>query len=385
MAGVTLSSGVRTNLQSLQNIAEMLGVSQNRLATGKKVNSALDNPTSYFTALNLNDRSSKLTGLLDGINNGVSTIKAASTGLDSIYKALQSAQGIIDSAKADSGSVSNQAKSSTVVNNATTLSSLGFANADVLTFTDTVTSGTTTVSLGTIGSQNVQDLINKINSQGGGQYTAALNNGNLVVNSNGANAFTITGTTSGAMTAAFGGATTTSSTSGSYDQTKLNSYAKQFNQILSSIDQFAQDASYNGVNLLKAGNDLTINYNEDGSSNTTVASRDVNSAAFGLSDLSLTASTLTDFTNKVSQIKDSLSTVRLYQSEYTAQLSVAQNRQAFTKSLSNILLSGADSLTNADQNEEAANVLALQTRQSLSQSALSLSVQADQAVLQLLR
>jgi len=385
MAGVTLSSGVRTNLQSLQNIAEMLGVSQNRLATGKKVNSALDNPTSYFTALNLNDRSSKLTGLLDGINNGVSTIKAASTGLDSIYKALQSAQGIIDSAKADSGSVSNQAKGTGVVNNATTLSSLGFANADVLTFTDTVTSGTTTVSLGTIGSQNVQDLINKINSQGGGQYTAALNNGNLVVNSNGANAFTITGTTSAAMTATFGGATTTSTTSGSYDQTKLNSYAKQFNQILSSIDQFAQDASYNGVNLLKAGNDLTINYNEDGSSNTTVASRDVNAAAFGLSNLSLTASTLTDFTNKVSQIKDSLSTVRLYQSEYTAQLSVAQNRQAFTKSLSNILLSGADSLTNADQNEEAANVLALQTRQSLSQSALSLSVQADQAVLQLLR
>ncbi|MBN9061631.1 MAG: hypothetical protein BGP06_02330 [Rhizobiales bacterium 65-9] len=385
MAGVTISSGVRTNLQSLQNIAEMLGVSQNRLATGKKVNSALDNPTSYFTALNLNDRSSKLTGLLDGINNGVSTIKAASTGLDSIYKALQSAQGIIDSAKADSGSVSNQAKGTAVVNNATTLTSLGFANADVLTFTDTVTSGTTTVSLGTIGSQNVQDLINKINTQGGGQYTAALNNGNLVVNSNSANAFTITGTTSAAMTAAFGGATTTSTTSGSYDQTKLNSYAKQFNQVLSSIDQFAKDASYNGVNLLKAGNDLTINYNEDGSSNTTVASRDVNAAAFGLSNLSLTASTLTDFTNKVSQIKDSLSAVRLYQSEYTAQLSVAQNRQSFTKSLSNILLSGADSLTNADQNEEAANVLALQTRQSLSQSALSLSVQADQAVLQLLR
>lgn len=381
---VTLSAGVRTNLLSLQNISNLLTVSQERLATGKKVNSALDNATSYFTALTLNDRSSKLNTLLDGIGNGISTIKAASSGLDSVYKQLQAAQGIVDSAKSDSGTGTNQARSSTVVNNATTLASLGFADNDVLTFTDNVTSGTTTVNLGTIGAKNVQDLINTINSGTGGVYTAAINNGNLTVNSTGQNAFTITNTTAAAITASFGTGATSVPSSG-YDQTKLNSYAKQFNSILTSIDQLAQDSSFNGVNLLKAGNDLTIKYNEDGTSSSTVTSRDVNAASFGLSNISLTAGTISDFTNKVSQIKDALSSVRLYQSEYTAQLSIAQNRQEFSKSLSNILSSGADALTNADQNAEAANVLALQTRQSLSQSALSLSVQADQAVLQLLR
>ena len=381
---ITLSSGVRTNLQSLQGTASLLAQSQERLATGKKVNSALDNATAFFTAKGLSDRSSKLNSLLDGIGNGISTIKAASTGLDGIYKSLQAAQGIIDSVKADSGGATNQARGSTVVNNATTLASLGFADNDVLTFTDNVTSGTTTFNLGTIGTKNVQDLINTINSGGGGLYTAGLNNGNLVINSSSANAFTVTNTTAAAITGALGTGAT-SVPAGSYDQTKLNSYAKQFNSILTSIDQTANDSSFNGVNLLKAGNDLTIQYNEDGTSSSTVASRDVNAASFGLANVSLTASTLTDFTNKVQQIKDALSNVRLYQSEYTSQLSIAQNRQEFSKSLSAILLTGADALTNADQNEEAANVLALQTRQQLSQSALSLSVQADQAVLSLLR
>ncbi|WP_342361527.1 flagellar protein [Terrarubrum flagellatum] len=381
---ITLSAGVRSNLQALQGVASLLASTQNRLATGKKINNALDDPSAFFTAQNLSDRSGKLTKLLDGINTGVSTIKAASTGLDSIYKQLQSAQGIIDSVKANSGSVSNQAKSTTVVNNATTLSSLGFVNNDTITLTDTVTSGTTTISLGTIGTHNVQDLINSINAQGNGQYTAGISNGNFYINSNSANAFNITGTTAAAITATFG-TTTGSTTSGSYDQTTLNSYAKQFNSILSSIDQFANDSSFNGVNLLKSGNDLTIKYNEDGTSNSTVTSRNADSASFGLSSVSLTASTVTDFTSKISTITSALSSVRLYQSDYASQLSIAQNRQDFTKSLADLLTTGSDNLTNADQNLEAANVLALQTRQSLGQSALSLSNQADQAVLQLLR
>lgn len=391
---ITLSSGVRTNLQSLQGISDLLNTAQNRLATGKKVNSALDNPSSFFTALNLSDRSTKLNGLLDGINNGVSTIKAASSGLDSIYKSLQTAQGILDSVKADAGSTSNSVRSTATVNGATPLNGgvpdLNFANSDQITFTDTVSGAITTISLGaTAASDNVQDLINKVNAQGNGVYTASLNNSNIVFTSNSGNAFTLasTGGAGAGVSTLFGGvvASVTSIPSSGVDQNKLNSYAKQLNTVFDSIDQFAADSSFNGVNLLKSGNDLKINYNEDGTSNTTVASRQVDAASFGLTDVSLTASTLTDFANKATQLKDALSSVRLYQSEYTSTLSIAQNRQSFSKSLSDILQTGADNLTNADQNQEAANVLALQTRQSLSQSALSLSVQADQAVLQLLR
>lgn len=387
---ITLSSGVRTNLQSLQGISDLLNTAQNRLATGKKVNSALDNPSSFFTAQNLSDRSTKLNGLLDGINNGVSTVKAASSGLDSIYKSLQTAQGIVDSVKADAAKAANQLRG-TVTTLTSTLAldggvpDLNFANNDEITFTDNVTGGQTVIDLGaTAAADTVQDLIDKINAQGNGVYSASLNNGALTLTSTSSNAFTVSTTTAGSATAMLGA--TLASTVGTVDQGKINSYAKQFNDVLDSIDQFAADSSFNGVNLLKAGNDLTINYNEDGSSKSTVTSRDITAANFNLADINATGTgTVTDFTNKLQMLKDALSSVRQYQTEYASTLSIAQNRQSFSKSLSDILQTGADNLTNADQNQEAANVLALQTRQSLSQSALSLSVQADQAVLQLLR
>ncbi|WP_422678198.1 hypothetical protein [Bosea beijingensis] len=71
MASTILSNGVRNNLLTLQQTTAQQGVIQNRLATGRKVNSAIDNPVNYFTAASLSDRSSQLTGLLDGISNGI--------------------------------------------------------------------------------------------------------------------------------------------------------------------------------------------------------------------------------------------------------------------------------------------------------------------------
>src|SRR5262245_23272160 len=74
---ITLSAGVRQNLLALQNTASLLGITQNRLATGKKVNSALDNPTSFFTSSALSSRASDLSKLLDSMANGINTVKAA--------------------------------------------------------------------------------------------------------------------------------------------------------------------------------------------------------------------------------------------------------------------------------------------------------------------
>ncbi|HWL72928.1 MAG TPA: hypothetical protein VNQ74_03545, partial [Burkholderiaceae bacterium] len=83
---------------SLQTTADLMARTQNRLATGKKVNSALDNPISYFTSQSLSNRASDLTALLDSIANGVQTIKAADTGITSLTKLVQSAQAIANQA-----------------------------------------------------------------------------------------------------------------------------------------------------------------------------------------------------------------------------------------------------------------------------------------------
>ena len=103
MSGIVLSASVRQNLLSLQSTASLLATTQNDLSTGNKVNSALDNPTSYFTAQSLNNRASDINNLLDGIANGVQVLQAANTGITSLQK-------LIDSAK----SIANQALQTTV-------------------------------------------------------------------------------------------------------------------------------------------------------------------------------------------------------------------------------------------------------------------------------
>src|ERR1700754_5189693 len=94
MTGIVLSASVRQNLLSLQSTASLLATTQNDLATGKKVNSALDNPTNFFTAQGLDNRASDISNLLDGIGNGVQVLQAANTGITSLQKLVDSAKSI---------------------------------------------------------------------------------------------------------------------------------------------------------------------------------------------------------------------------------------------------------------------------------------------------
>jgi flagellin-like hook-associated protein FlgL len=98
MSGIVLSSSVRQNLLSLQSTADLLATTQNRLATGKKVNTALDNPTNFFTAQSLDSRAGDINNLLDGIGNGVQVLQAANTGITSLQKLVDTAKSIANQA-----------------------------------------------------------------------------------------------------------------------------------------------------------------------------------------------------------------------------------------------------------------------------------------------
>src|SRR3954454_24196108 len=91
LSNITLSAAVRQNLLSLQGTADLLSSTQGRLASGKKVNSALDNPTNFFTAAGLDARSSDISNLLDSIGNGVQVLQAADTGITSLSKLVETA------------------------------------------------------------------------------------------------------------------------------------------------------------------------------------------------------------------------------------------------------------------------------------------------------
>ncbi|WP_332667654.1 flagellin N-terminal helical domain-containing protein, partial [Aeromicrobium sp.] len=197
MANTILTSGVRANLLTLQQTTAEQGVIQNRLATGKRVNSAIDNPVNFFTSLGLNDRSNELKGLLDGISNGIQTITAASQGIDSITKLVQSLQSTIKQAQADAAANRpNKVGTADVLANAVEVTDTGgksrkdialdkrlgeaavparataadtghLINTTVNTnMALTVSAGSTTYTVDLAATATVRDLVNEINKSG---------------------------------------------------------------------------------------------------------------------------------------------------------------------------------------------------------------------------
>src|SRR3954453_2208940 len=272
MSDIVLTAGVRANLLQLQSTAATITNTQSKLATGKRVNSALDNPINFFTAQGLSNRASDLTNLLDSMSTAISTIQAANNGLTSITKLVQSAQALASQA----------------------------------------------------------------------QQTP--------------------------------------------DSTVRQGLATQFNAIKTQIDQLAGDSGFNGINLLDSANNaagLTVQLNERGTSSVNIAAVDSTTTGLAINNSTNNWASTADITAASTELTAALTTLRSQAQAFGSQLSTVQIRQDFTKAMVNTLQSGSDALTLADSNEEGANLLALQTRQQLSTTALSLASQASQAVLRL--
>lgn len=470
---VNLSKAVRQNLLSLQSTAAAMATTQNRLATGLKVNSALDNPTNFFTASSLNSRAGDMSNLLDSMSNGIKTIEAADNGLTSITKTVESMQSTLRQARQDKSFKT----ASYTVDDAVTSGNISFSGGAVgttavdvsLTKTEKTTAATVpavvvgdngkqfTVSDGTTATANItlatgdtaDDIVTKINAAtttAGNGIVASNDNGSIKLTSTAGAAITVAEgtTTGGAAVLGFGadadvaktadelvseinantslddkvtasndngklriqnlstqdltvdGVSSSGSTDGTSSGATINgndtrkNLAKQFNELRDQLDKFADDASFNGINLLR-GDKLKLTFNETGTSTIDIQAKDADGAATSVNNSTLGITTVadTDFDSdasldsKLGTLSDALGALRSQSSAFGSNLSIVQNRQDFTKSMINTLETGAANLTLADTNEEAANLLALQTRQQLSSSALSMASQADQAVLRL--
>jgi len=642
MSDIVLSKGIRNNLLQLQNTADKVALTQGRLSTGKKVNSALDNPTNFFTAASLTSRAKDLTNLLDGLSSGIKVLEAADNGLKAITRTIESLQSTVRQARQDKTfksqtysldtttigtsalkniSFSGGAVGSTAVNIAlNTTSSAAVANsiagsaaytaptaavqstvagsaayqaptagsaatsggvtasgtfasfslgasdslefnvtvdgsAQALTFSQaevitalgggggtiatvdelatvinskltgatasnssgdlaltssstgtssnvsvtsvgindgssttatnstgfdgtagqtgtagaaavaavdrviSISDGTNTANI-TLTSANAGDAATAatyINSQltsAGITGTVSNSSGTLTLAgaSNGTNSLTVSGagasavfgasatTTAGTaavtgavksvdelVTAINGNSSLTGKIKASNDNGKLRienistsdltvtganssgsvtgsgsvtntiganevrkNLVTQFNDLRGQLDKLSDDASFNGVNLLK-GDKLKLNFNENSTSTLEIQAKDSAGAVREITNakLGVTAATNAEFESdasldsRVESLRSSLDTIRSQSSSFGSNLSIVQNRQDFTKNMINTLQTGSDNLVLADANEEAANLLSLQTRQQLSQTALSLASQADQGVLRL--
>jgi flagellin len=371
---IVLSAGIRANLLSLQNTASLINTTQQRLATGLKVNSALDNPIAYFTASSLNASASNLAGLLDAVSNAVQTVQAATAGISSITKLVQSAQAIVQQAQQ---SAATTAINTGTVSGLTGASSFAVVSGHTITISDGVSSATVTST----GNVTVQQIITAVNGTPGLNVNAELSaNGSLLLEATGANAITVGGTSTAAELTQFGLATGTTA-AGTLNATRT-SLATQFNQILTQIGQLAADAGFNGVNLL-AGQSLQVVFNANATSSLTLSGVTFNAAGLGISNAAANFQTNTSLANAANQLTTSLTTLQNQSASFGTNLAVMQTRQTFMSSLISTLQTGASNLTLADTNKEGANLLALQTRQSLATTALSLAAQSQSSVLRL--
>ncbi|WP_338719786.1 flagellin [Devosia sp. XK-2] len=501
MADISLSKAVRSNLLSLKGTADMMAATQNRLATGNKVNSALDNPSSWFTAKGLTNRASDLGALLDSMANGVKTLEAADNGLSAMTKTLESMQSTLRQARQDKSfqtssytmdtnvvsgdqiSFSGGAVGSTAVDidlaSATSTKAGGAftaidftnsgANDGSITFNVAANGGTATAvtidyaqanagaadasavtaeelaaminadltaanvtnvsatvngsgqidftstsadesvadvtisgfaaangatgsgitdgsGTDTLTAKTLDQLVSEINSNTDltGKIRASNDNGKLRIENQSTQALTVDGVSStGAIDGTSSGAATILGNS------VRAGLADQFNELRDQLDKLADDASFNGINLLR-GDKLAITFNETGTSSIDIQTENgdtINSANLGVSTTLEESDLDSDdaIDAELAKLKTALNDVRSQASTFGSNLSIVQNRQTFTEAMINTLEDGAGNLTLADMNTEAANLLALQTRQSLSQNSLSLASQADQSILQLIR
>lgn len=282
MSEVTLTAAMRANLLSLQNTEVLLNRTQERLATGKKVNSALDNPLNFFAAAAHMQRAGNLTGRKDGMGEAIQTIKATNTGIQGIKTLLESARGLVEAARSESG-------------NRATLET-------------------------------------------------------------------------------------------------------QYNTTMAQIRQLARDSAYKGINFIVSGGagsasgtatTLDVLFNEDGSNFLRLVGFNGRNSALGtlgsrlLTGAGVGFSLQSVLNNVAAAITSAISELQSESARLSSNLSIINARLDFTNQLVNALKEGADKLTLADSNEEGANMLALQTRQQLGITSLSLASQAAQSVLRL--
>ena len=375
MAGeISLTSGMRTNLLSLQNTSKLLDQTQRRLSTGKKVNSALDNPTNFFAAKAHTNRASDLAALKDGMSEAVQVVKAADEGISAVVAMIESAKGLAQAAQ----TASNESGTMFVIDPSTSIAAGDTVTINGVAFTATNSAhgatGSTTFNISTAGALSA--LAAAINGGTAVDYSAAIgdsgfieirDNGELTTISN----FDID-------TAADAELLVTGEGGERYD------LAQQYNSLMEQLDDLVDDAHYKGAdtNLIN-GENLTVSF--EAGHTLTIEGFSAKSA-----DLGDNISTNTDdwvqandITTDIGKLDEALSTLRNESKSLASNLAVINTRQDFSNVMINTLTDGADNLTLADMNEEGANMLMLQTRQQLATTSLSMSSQAAQAVLRL--
>ena len=343
MADISLTASMRSNLLSLQQTQSLMDTTQERLSTGKKVNSAIDNPSSYYTAQSLTNRASDLSSLLDSMGQAVQTIQAANEGIEAITEFASQAKAIATSANdtSEADSIENYMKQFD----------------EILKQIDGIAKDSGYKGVNLLGGkdQELKVVFNEDRSS------------SLTVKSDDASA-------EGLGLNAATGAWTAEAEKGNVTEFKIKT------QINNAAYVYGADGKvYRATKQIEAANTDDIA--------ALVAKGDLVETDYKLNGDKNKAIEVTISKDKINasitEVEGAVSKLRNMASVFGNNYSIVENREEFTENLINVLEEGADKLTLADMNEESANMLALQTRQQLAINSLSLASQAAQSVLSL--
>lgn len=430
VGNITLSASQRAQLLNLQKTARQLDVTSLRLATGQKVSSALDNPGSFFLSRSLRSRADDLARLLDGIGQNIRAIQETDNGVQADLKLLDMAEAYLrdvekkyKAGEVDTSVGAPENETYVTFNSAADFTSyipvqdiggvitvtgndqVEFANGSPwkrLAFNYTITPDTVLVfdfrstlinEVSTIGFDNDQNFTNDnrrfwiYGTQTSGisyaapfptyEYTGAGNweTIEIPVGLFFTGSFSNMTFVSDDDAAPFGNS--------AYRNITLREgpvqpgsqvadgsvFEKEYAKITEQIDMIAEDANYRGINLLK-DETMTTFFNPSRTNKLITEGIDATVAGLGLGAANL--DTLEGVQAEIGKVQAARKILRNYGSSLSTNLNVIQIRQDFTESVININKAGADDLTNADLNEEGANMLALQTLQQLQTTVMAM-------------
>ncbi len=374
---VSLTSGMRSNLLALQNTVNLLDRTQSRLSTGKKVNTAIDNPVSFFASQALTSRASVIDSLKDSMGQAVQTITAADKGITAITAMIEQAKGIAQSAL--SADANSGASTVTLTAGDVTAGSTVVIGGVTLTATAAGTPGAGEFYIGGSAEMDAIALANAINANNtitDAGYSASVSGAVVTLS------FAPEGTPSNIVSTDVGGTAANITKADVAATNELSNLQTQYNTLRDQLTELAEDSGYKGKNLLSdtaSLRQMVVQFE-----GTVLTVDGFNATADGLKVRAATWTTGGgDIDADLVLLDTALSTLRQESSKMSGNLSIITVRQDFSTNMINTLTEGSDKLTLADANEEGANMLMLQTRQSLSTSALSMSAQAAQSVLRL--
>lgn len=373
-----INAGLRATLIGIQKARQLIEISSKRVATGLKVSSPLEGVGAYFDASALNSRTGRLLAIKDGITNGVTVTSGTVAAIDEIIAVVNLLKAEANTALGVSTTISSNTVTTALAD--VTDAITGAADSDAFKITH---DGITTTITNSAGSTftSIAAQINAISN-----LTATVSDGNAIVITAVDGKDVIVTESTNNLAADLGLA---SSTNGTFVSSATREVAEaNFDDLRSQISTIIGGATFLGTNLISGSPDsLTVLLADNSSSTIIIEGISSSASSLGITAVNSAGSfsTNAEITSIKTLLDSALVTLKQTKSTFETNDFILNSRTQFVQNLVEIMGEGATKLIGADLDEEAASILALQTRHDLAIVQISSVFDSEKSLVDLLK